>query len=61
MFAIDIIGIKKKDPKCKYGAWGCDVRSVIRFQNHRRCYKHTVTHFNGSIMTQVRYKALLIR
>ncbi len=21
--------------------WGCDVRSVIRFQNHRRCYSKT--------------------
>ncbi len=42
-------------------AWGCAARSVIRFQNHRCCYKHTVTHlkhFNVSIMTQVSYKAL---
>ncbi len=40
-----------------------DVRSVICFKNHWRCYS-TVTHlkhFNVSIMTQVRYKALIIR
>ncbi len=34
-----------------------DVRSVIRFQNHRHCYsKYTVTHlkhFNMSIMSEV--------
>ncbi len=43
----------------------CDERSVIRFQNHGvATAKHTVTHlkhFNVSIMTQVRYKALLMR
>ncbi len=60
MFAIDIIRIYNKMIPNVSTARGAV--TVIRFQNYWQ--KHTLTHlkhFNVSIMTQVRYKALLIR
>ncbi len=66
MFAIDIIGILNKmipNASTARGAVTCDQWSASRTTGVATA-KHTVTHlkhFNVSIMTQVRYKALLIR
>ncbi len=66
MFAIDIIGVQNKmipNASMARGAVTCSQWSAYKTTGVATA-KHTVTHlkhFNVSIMTQVRYKALLIR